>query len=138
MKLLIDSSVYISLMGKKDEYSSPSEKFMLTLEEDGGEVIMPSLVAAEIVNVLAKQKTDKLSAVTQNLLDFGIVSLDESILREMLKISLKSVLTLKTSDLVIAITARLTDATLVTWDKKLLKSATKICKVKSPKDMFIR
>ena len=106
---------------------------MLTLEEDGGEVIMPSLVAAEIVSVLAKQKTGNLSAVTQYLFDFGIVSLDESILREMLKISLKSVLALKTSDLVIAVTARITDATLITWDKKLLKYAPEICRVQSPK-----
>lgn len=130
MKLIIDSSVFISSLGKEDIYSADSRSFFKKSTNDN--IIIPSLVAAEVVTILRKQDAKNVNQILKNMVSLTFYPLNEIILKEIVDLP-KSTLNLKTSDLIVALTAKIEKGILVTWDKQLLKYGTEICSVKTPK-----
>lgn len=131
MIICIDSSVFISSLGDEDIYSDISRKFFKKLTSE--RIIIPTLVVAEVINILNKQKVGDLKKVYDSLLSFRLVSFDQLLLGYLLE-NLPKKSKLKSSDLVIAVTAGMEKAILVTWDKQLLSFASSICPVSTPRD----
>lgn len=133
MKLIVDSSVFISSLGANDIYSRPSREFFARISEH--QISLPTLVVAEILVGIKKQNAKNMSEIYRHLTSFQFISLDQDFLGRFFSLLPKE-LHLKTSDLVIAVTTKLYEATLITWDKKLLLFAASICPVKRP-DIFL-
>lgn len=131
-KIVIDSSVFVSVLGKPDNFTISSRKLFNGLSKDI-QVVVPSLVLAETVVNLGKQDV-KIAHEAFNLLSrMGLVALDEVVVKELLSF-IKKPLGLKTSDAIIAITAFRIKANLVTWDRQLLSKKNTICEAVSPAD----
>lgn len=129
-KLVIDSTVFVSTLGKPDDFSLNSKKFFTSIEKISVlTLIIPSLVVAETANVLQKQNIS-LSNLLAYFSGFEIVTLDEEFLRQFIS-SIKNS-TLKTSDAIIAITAKIKHAQLITWDSKLLSETNTLCSTSTP------
>jgi|SRR3989344_1741267 len=129
MKLVVDSSVFISALGIKDIYSRSSRKFFARISKH--QIGLPALVVAEILVAMKKQKGKNLADIYENLTSFEIIILDREFLDRFTALIPDS-LNLKTSDLIIAMATKLYKATLITWDKKLLSFAASICPVIKP------
>lgn len=131
MILCIDSSVFISSLGDEDVYSDLSRKFFQKLTSE--QIIIPTLVVVEVINILYKQRVGNLKKVYDSLLSFRLVNFDNIFLKYLWDNYPKNA-DLKGSDLVIAITARMEKAILITWDRKLLSLASSIYPVVTPRD----
>lgn len=130
-KIVIDSCVFISHFGK-DEFTNQSKSFFKKISQTNTQIILPALVAAEVLVVLRQNGATNLEKITQI---FSQMEFSETN-RETIK-NLSSLLKinrpyLKTSDLIIVLTAKLNKATLVTWDKQLL--ANSFYKTITPKE----
>lgn len=137
MKLVIDSSVFISHMGTNDEFTPTSQLFFKILFENKEKVVIPTLVIAETLTVLKQQQHPNLQIIFKNFQDFDAIPLDMGLLEKLRGILLKSTVTLKASDLVIALTAKVADAVLISWDKRML-TETSICPVLTPKQYIVK
>lgn len=133
MKYLLDSSLYVSSLDEMDSNHSQSSAVVSLVQQHI--IITPTLVVAEVINVIAKIHPRITQSVYRNLLQNEIVNLDDSFLKSFVR-RFPFPITLKTSDLVIAVTAATTKSTLLTWDKQLLSSAGSICTVVSPSTLL--
>lgn len=133
MKLVVDSSVFISALGIRDIYSVSSRNFFGKISTH--QIYLPALVVAEILVAIKKQKGKNLVGIYEQLASFEIINLDREYLDRFAGLIPASP-SLKTSDLIIAIASKLYKATLITWDKKLLSFADSICPILRP-DEFV-
>ena len=133
MKLVIDSSVFISHLGKNDEFTSGSKLFFTTIFEQKEELVIPTLVIAEILTILSQQNHTNLKLIYNTFNDFNIIDISSNFLEKFVDLLIKKHPSMKTSDLVIAATAKFNDSTLITWDRKILKPAKLICPTFTPK-----
>jgi len=128
-KLVVDSSVFVSLFGKADTFTESSASFFNNLPRDT-EIILPAIVVAETLVNLAKQKLPT-KAVYDKLLKFTIVPLDGVFLEKFRQLLGDG--QMRSADLIIAATAKLNTATLISWDKRHLSKANDICEALTPK-----
>ena len=128
-KLTIDSSVFISSLGVHDEYTSDSRKFFEKCNDY--EILVPTLVVAEVMTVLSKQGLKNAANLLKYFSSLSLVSLDYGFLKYFAS-HLTPSPTLKSSDLIVALSASQSNAILITWDKKLLSTGRKLCQVKTP------
>lgn len=133
MKYLIDSSVYISLFVENDALHNQTTDIAPIIEKEM--VVVPTIVIAEIITVLSRNKPNQVRTAVHHLLQEEVISLDQDFLSKFSKYVTRSS-HLKTSDLLIAATAFVHKATLVTWDKQLLTYAGSICTVVSPSTLL--
>ncbi len=133
MRYLIDSSIYVSSLDEVDPKYSQSSAVVGFVQQHV--VITPTLVVAEVINVIAKIHPSITKTVYRNLLQNEIVNLDDSFLKSYVR-RFPLPIALKTSDLIIAITAATTKSTLLTWDKRLLTIAGSICTVVNPSTLL--
>lgn len=127
-KLVVDTSVFVSLFGAKDTFSENSQAFFSTLPEDI-EIVLPTLVVAETLFSLAKQNLST-TAVYEQLMQFTLISLDGPFLEQYKQIL--AIASLRSSDAIIAATAKLQNARLVSWDSQHLSKANTLCETLSP------
>ena len=125
-RLVVDSSVFIANLEKSEKNSVQSRRFFASLRTV--ELIIPSLVVAEVIVNLRKHGWSDLQQIKEIFSNFTVFGLDEKTVYELLTLWQKN--TLKTSDFVIAAMARLNGAILITWDERLLRN--KICEVMTP------
>lgn len=128
--LVIDSNVFVSTLGKPDNFTCESQKFFKNLNSDI-EIILPSLVVMETKVAIFKQNPLTLKPMTKYFQGFNIVPLDAQFINSAIR-SLQKDILLKSSDLIIALTAKMHQATLVTWDNNLIRYANKLCPVVTP------
>lgn len=130
IKLVIDSSVFISSLGVDDVYTKESRAFFKRISL-GFEIYLPSVVLAEVLVILRKQGIKSVE-LFDHLSVFNSIPLDKAFLASATKF-LRGKILLKTADFVIASAAKLVGATLVTWDKELLDGRkNNICLTRSP------
>ena len=136
MKLAIDTSVWVSHFGRADEFTEESKLFFAKLVDQKQQLILPTMVLAETVTILVRQRHSDLNKIYQNLMQAECVGLDLEFMQKYID-QIKVLNTqLKTSDLIIAVTAKLAEAVLVTWDKQLLKETKDICEVTTPREFL--
>ncbi len=128
-KLIIDSSVFISALGIKDEYSSDSRKFFEKCYDS--EIFVPALVIAEVLTVLTKQGMKNAASLLKYFSSLNLVPLDYGFLKYFVT-HLPPSTTLKTSDLIVTLSASRHQAILITWDKKLLSENKKLLSITTP------
>lgn len=129
--LVVDSSVFISALGQNDKFSTKSRQFLLQTSKHQEIVfLLPSIVVAEVIVNLRKQKGPSIKKILDSLLKYKIVPLDTYFLEHFYAQTRNP--SLKTSDLIIAGTAKMHDATLISWDKKHLSKDQKVCSAMSP------
>ena len=63
MKLVIDSSVFITHLGQNDEFSSDSKLFFTTIFEQKEKIIIPTLIIAETLTILRQQNHPSLKPI---------------------------------------------------------------------------
>jgi predicted nucleic acid-binding protein len=135
--IVIDSSVYLSVLNEQETHHATSRKFWdrVTNSSSKYSIIFPRLVYIEIGNRLFNRvhRYDELFETQQRILtapNSRISELDESIwlTAEMIQYHCH----LKTSDMLVAATAYETASTLVSWDQQLLKEANKVVPVATP------
>lgn len=129
-KIVIDSSVFISLFGTSDIFSSASEKFLRALPAHV-KVIIPAIVMAETVINLSKKNIKSAKKAHTVLSQFTMVPIDESFMKHLMECITKP-LSLKSSDAIIAVMTKMCSAVLITWDKELLSSKNTLCKALTP------
>jgi len=130
-KLVIDSSVIVSTLGKPDKFTKISERFFRKIgSEPQTHVTLPTIVIAETIVNLYKQNSRNVAKKIKILSKYKIVPLDTKFTDKF--VDLAKGHNLKTSDLIIAATAKLNKATLISWDRKHLEKDQKICKAMSP------
>lgn len=132
-KLVVDTSVFVSLFGTRDAFSENSAAFFSHVNKDT-EIIIPSLVVAETLVSLAKQKLF-FPDVYDRLIQFTLVSLDAQFLEQFRKLVVGDV-SMRSADFIIATTAKLNRATLISWDKRHLSKHNTICETLTP-EQFI-
>lgn len=132
MRLLLDSSIFISFFNDEDILHNETTKLIKTLlEEKELVIIIPVLIFLEVANTITK-KTGKFNE-RQLFKIFGFyetIDLDLEFASSL--IPMFKELNLKTSDAIIAATAKLTASWLITWDQKLQKAAQKIVTTQTP------
>lgn len=133
MRYLVDSSLYVSSLDEMDSNYSLSSAVVSLVQQHV--IITPTLVVAEVINVIAKIHPSIVKTVYRNLLQNEIVNLDDSFLKSYVR-RFPLPIAIKTSDLIIAITAATTKSTLLTWDKQLLTFAGSICSVVNPRTLL--
>ncbi len=131
MKFVVDSSVFISALGQDETFSIASRKFLKLINETN--IVLPSLVVVEVINVLRRQKYKLYRKIADYLLSFQIVNLDDLVIKKLVD-EAHLLPDLKTADTLVLLSADITKATLITWDKKLLNVHGKYCTVYSPEE----
>lgn len=132
--LVVDSSVFIASLSPSDSTHDISRQFLSKLAVQ--DVILPTLILAEVATVLHRNKYKEIPTVIRNISTFPLVHLDHDFIEQMMG-KLPEMPVLKTADMIIVICAKAAKATLVTWDKQLLKLQKKVCEVITP-DGFLR
>ena len=132
MKLVLDSSVFISYLNADDVFYEISVQFIESLLKKKTTIIIPVIVFLEVSNVLLRKDRN----LTQNdVIDIfqqhKMVNIDLDFAKKLLPLFKK--FNLKTSDAIILGAAIINNATLVTWDEKLFKEAKKLANVQTPK-----
>lgn len=131
IKVIVDSSVFISALGIREIYSQNSRQFFQSLTDE--QVILPSIVVEEILVNLRKQGKKNLLVIYKYLQSFELIFLNKDFIRQTLPL-LQKTSHLKTTDFIIAASASSLKGKLVTWDEKLLLYGKAICEVMTPKD----
>ena len=133
-KIVIDSTVFVSALGKPDDFSANSKQFLATLlKHDSIQLIIPTVVIAETLNTLQKQDKPIKNLLTY-FSGFELVALDSEFINYFAKNLKKS--PLKTSDAIIAVTAKLNNSLLISWDKQLISPKNVLCKTLTPKEFL--
>lgn len=132
MRILLDSSVFISFFNDTDVFHLNTVNYIKNLLEDKKlTIIMPALVFLEVAYVLTKQlrifDEEKILTVFAK---YERIPLTFSLIEKILPF-LRHI-TLKTSDAALVAIAKYTDATLITWDEQLLAKAGKFVKTQTP------
>jgi predicted nucleic acid-binding protein len=130
-KIVIDSSVFISHFGK-DGLTRQSKSFFQKISQTDTQIILPALVAAEVVVVLRQNGAVNLEKIFQIFSQMKFSEINRKTIKDLATFFKTNQSYLKTSDLIIAHTTKLNQATLVTWDKQLLKN--NFCKTTTPKE----
>lgn len=130
-KIVIDSCVFISHFGK-DEFTSQSKSFFKKISQTNTQIILPALVAAEVLVVLRQNGATNLEKITQIFSQMEFSEINRETIKDLSSLLKINRPYLKTSDLIIVLTAKLNKATLVTWDKQLL--ANSFYKTITPKE----
>lgn len=118
-KIVIDSCVFISHFGK-DEFTDQSKSFFKKISQTNTQIILPALVAAEVLVVLRQNGATNLEKITQIFSQMEFSEINRETIKDLSALLEINRPNLKTSDLIIVLTAKLNKATLVTWDKQLL------------------
>ena len=129
MPIVVDSSVFVSSLSPSDSTCDISQKFLSKLGTQ--EVILPTLVLAEVATVLHRIGYTKILTVVRNISAFAQVPLDQEFI-DFLLARLPKMPPIKTADMIIVCASKEKHATLVTWDRQLLKLPKKICEVVTP------
>jgi len=130
-KIVIDSCVFISHFGK-DGLTHQSKSFFQKISQTNTQIILPALVAAEVVVILRQNGAINLEKIFQIFSQMKFSEINRESIKDLATFLKTNRSSLKTSDLIIALTTKLNKATLVTWDKQLLKN--NFCKATTPKE----
>ncbi|OGK41886.1 hypothetical protein A2954_02450 [Candidatus Roizmanbacteria bacterium RIFCSPLOWO2_01_FULL_37_12] len=130
-RLILDSSVYISIAHPKDIFHSKSRSFIVKLQKKftDTEIIVPTQIILEVANILKKTSEEILSIFSGGQIIYFDLVLIEKIIPYFKQVSLK------TSDAIIVACAKIYQTELVTWDKKLAREANKIVRVYLPDEI---
>jgi predicted nucleic acid-binding protein len=137
MKLVIDASVFASLVRPQERFHAQSRDFVRRVQLQGAEVICPSLVLPECAAAIARQTQDdelvtyalsvissfpslKLVAVTTTLAEVAV-----SVARQF---------RLRSADSVYVAVATQGEATFVTWDNEVVRRFNQLDQVMTPDD----
>lgn len=133
MKILLDSSVFISFLNDADVlHNSTTALFRTLLQDKEVVIITPVLVFLEVAHVLHKQLNDFDKASVLTIFErYEKIDITYPLALKIIPFLKK--INLKTSDAILIAVAKLTQAILVTWDKKLEKEAKKIVNAQTPK-----
>ncbi len=131
MKLVLDSSVFISYLNEDDVFYKITIQFVESLLQKNTVIIIPVIVFLEVSNVLLrKDRNFAQEDIVDIFQQHKVVNIDLDFAKKLLPLFKK--INLKTSDAIILGTAIINNATLVTWDEKLIKEAGKIANVQTP------
>jgi predicted nucleic acid-binding protein len=137
MKLVIDASVFVSLVRPQERFHAQSRDFVRRVQLQGAEVMCPSLVLPECAAAIARQTQDdelvtyalsvissfpslKLVAVTTTLAEVAV-----SVARQF---------RLRGADSVYVAVATQSEATFVTWDNEVVRRFNQLGQVMTPDD----
>lgn len=135
MKLVLDSSVFISYLNKDDIFFDRTIEFIDYLKDKQEIIILPVIVFLEVANVLTRNNRHFKEGYMFSVFNkYEMIEIDLHLARLLLPMFKK--FRLKTSDSIILGTAILNEATLITWDKKLEKEAKKLIDVQTPKSFL--
>lgn len=130
-KIVIDSCVFISHFGK-DEFTIESKTFFQKISQTDTQIILPALVASEVLLVLRQNGAKNLDKIIQIFFQMKLSVVDKKTIEALIVHLKTNIPTLKTSDLIITLSAKINNAVLITWDKQLLKN--NICQTVSPRN----
>lgn len=131
-KLTIDSSVFISSLLETDPFRRDSLDFFRLLATHPASIHEPITVPLEVANVLTKAGEKNLSSILDSFLQFHILPLDESLIRDALFVFSK--VHLKTADAIVVWCASVSESALITWDKALLREAKNLVPAFTPRE----
>lgn len=136
MRLLFDSSVFISFLNEKDIFHKETVKFIEILSEENDIVIVvPVTVFLETVNILYKMNIDYKDQQFFEIFK-RYQTVDLTFESSYSIISFFKKLNLKTNDAIIATISKITASTLITWDQKLKKEASNLVEVYTPEEVL--
>jgi predicted nucleic acid-binding protein len=144
MKLLLDSSVYLSFFLQDEKDSENSLRFMEWIKEQGEdcEIVVFRMVLFEVANVLMKKFDLPYHEVSPQYLAAmiyqsggGVIEMSDDFEKRMFDVYDHGV-QLKTADLLVYLAAFNAEAELVTWDKQLICQTNKVWKAKMPTEYF--
>lgn len=133
MRLLVDSSVFLSALLETDVHYADSKEFFGYLKEREVEIslVIPATVILEITNVLVKLgHPAEAGYLPRRFPTLETIAIDDEFAARAVPVLER--VRLKTADAIIAIAAFLEKATLISWDKKLLAEAGKIVPSATP------
>lgn len=131
-KLTIDSSVFISTLLETDTFHKASLDFFRLLAAHPASITEPITVLLEVANVLTKAGEKNLSSVLDSFLQFHVLPLDESLIRDTLFVFSK--VRLKTADAIVVWCTSASESALITWDKILLREARNLVPAFTPRE----
>ena len=137
----IDTSVFISALDQDDPKVAASQKFLKYVHDSSKEVVIPTVVLIEVLNVLRRRLQHRDAAFVkktyQNLVNAPnviVVPVDMAYVETIF--SLPASAQLKSNDLMIAMCAFACKSILVSWDKTFLKQAKKFVNVSDPEELI--
>lgn len=130
----IDSSVFLSPLVENDPRRNETLFFLSAIAGKEISVVIPSLVVAEVLNVLIRNAIFQPEIILGSFLKYTIVNLDENFIH--LGLDYWRQISLKASDAIIALTSAIYNTVLVSWDEKLVAEAGKITKAITPAEFM--
>ena len=136
----VDSSVFISALDERDPLSDSSRRWLGQVQSAGSDIVLPSIVLIEVLNVIRRRGTadrSYLKRVHQSIAgdpNINVINLDLAYVE--LYFKFPEAIQLKSHDLVIAMCAHASKSCLVSWDKKLLGQLKKHVAVATPAELI--
>ena len=132
MKLVLDSSVFISYLNENDIFFDSTTAFIDYLVEKQEIITIPVIVFLEVANVLTRNNRDfKEEHMLSVFSKYEMIDINLHFARFLLPLFKN--FHLKTSDAIILGSTILNEAILITWDEKFKKEAKKLIDVQTPK-----
>lgn len=132
--LTIDSSVFVSALLENDPHRSDAVFFLTAIRNKQEPIVIPSVVAAEVINVLIRHGVSEPEILLGSFGKYTTINLDNNFIINALNHWRK--ISLKTSDAIVALTSAIYDTVLVSWDEKLVAEAGNITKAVTPADFM--
>ncbi|MDP3975592.1 MAG: PIN domain-containing protein [bacterium] len=139
MKILVDSSVYVSAFLNDEKRSSISWDFCMILKNDPSlEIVGFRLVILEVLNVLLRRNDSVTAryvsrfyarAVSGEVEDIGLAP-------QRLVFEASKKVKLKTSDLLVLLKAYEKGAMLISWDEQLVREGKKLMPCLTPREFL--
>lgn len=129
-RLLIDSSVFISVFNSTDRFHHQSVEFFRSIDPQETAFLLPRLVMLEVVNILYRHGVRDFGSLERAFTSMDLVELDGEV--QAVASELLPRVALKSADLIIVATARLYQAELVTLDRQLIAQAKNAVMASTP------
>ncbi|MEW6610383.1 MAG: PIN domain-containing protein [Patescibacteria group bacterium] len=133
MLFLIDSSVFVALFNDADPHVDLARLLFLTIEERGDDVVIPTLVIAEIAATLARMHAlPDPGRFLATLSPFRATPVDVPFAHQFVHAVARSHISLKASDAIVVFTAHFSHAALITLDQQMIAQAAKYVSTFTP------
>ena len=135
MKLVIDASVFVSLVRPQERFHSQSRDFVRRVQLKGAEVVCPSLVLPECAAAIARQTQDDelvsyALSVISSFPNLSLISLTTS-LAEM-AVTVARQYKLRGADSVYVAVAEKFEALFITWDSEVVRRVNRLEQTMTP------
>lgn len=142
MKLVIDSSVFLSALNPSESGSRTSRQLFALLKQSRKVelTILPMIVPIEVANILLQTGElflhfEGFEAFYKHFKQYVLLDINLPFMRKLLP--QLNYFKLRTNDAIVSATALLYDASIISWDKQLVRAASPFMPAFTP-DEFIK